>query len=390
MKHYVFIPIVELEFWLLYSTAKQLKEIYPERKQTIIFLSHTRLDGKFKEEKKHFDEVIEFPWFQPSLIHGLKMLYLSYKFSQLLSRKFSKNTTFFCCGFKQFIHHHVLNYTTKKKWEYINIQLYPSEKKSPSQLINWRFTLINSLFFFLKFNYICLYYNYKDSKNISKIKYVYLFKSWKVQNQIIININHNYHPFSNVSYIDFFPNPYLFLKKQKSISCNLNSPSILILLAHNDITKDTPSFYKKVTHLIKFLHYKNAGVSIYIKFHPGLKENFEAIKTSYYTPLDKNISAESLYISYSSKLKAVLGSFSTALAVATDFAIPAYDCSKFLGINAPTIFKQYELKQYANKPIIYVNTKEDLSLIQPKLANKKNHHNLHLKFKKLLQQLDTI
>ena len=95
MKQYVFIPCVELGFNILFSIAQQLKSLYPERKQTLILLSHDRLVGRVKEEKRHFDEVIEFPWFQPSLRNFFRTIQLSSRFTNLLKRKFSSESTFF-------------------------------------------------------------------------------------------------------------------------------------------------------------------------------------------------------------------------------------------------------------------------------------------------------
>ncbi len=390
MKQYVFIPCVELEFWLLLSTAKQLKELYPNRKQTLISLSHIRLAGKFEDEKKHFDEVIEFPWFQPSIKHGLKTFYLSHQFSKLLSKNFTKDTAFICCGSGQFIHHHILNCLTKKQWNYINLHFYPALKQSTSGILNWRFSLIHSLFFFFRFGYLSWYFFLKNSKNTSKIVYTYLYKKYSPPHQTLVNINHDHHPYNNASYIDHCPNPCLFLDAPTSKLLNLKTSCTLILLAHNIIVKNTPSFYQKVTKLVDYLHHLHPSKTIYIKFHPGLKTNYEAIKSPHFKPLDKTISAETLFLANSGRIHAVLGSYSTALGVATDFGIKAFDCSRFFGIDAPAIFEQYASKHYANKPVTYINNTKDLSLIQFSSSSPKQTKNSLSTFRQLLQHLDTL
>tara|TARA_Y200000002_G_C22616181_1_gene636091 strand:- start:10 stop:1164 length:1155 start_codon:yes stop_codon:yes gene_type:complete len=377
MKHYVFIPIVELEFWLLFSIAKNLKELYPERKQTLIFLSHKRLQNRFKNEKKHFDEVIEFEWFQPSIRHGLKTIILSYKFSILLSKKFNRNTSFICCGFQQFIHHHILKHLSSKQLSYVNIQLYPSEKKTVSKTLNWRFTIINSIFFFIRFQLFSKYYNLKKSEIISNISYAYLFKKWTIPEHTILNINHDFHPYQNCSYIDNVPNPYIYLNFQATKKNNLNPNSILILLA-DDIAQETPNYYVKVSFLIDYIHHNFSNITIYLKFHPQIQDNFEAITTKDYQPLDKTISAEHLFMANPNKINAVLGSYSTALAISTDFGISTYDCSKFFEIANQDILETYKNKHYINKPIIYINTQDDLSKITPSTSNKLNLNKTNL------------
>ncbi len=389
MKQYVFIPCVELEFWLLLSTAQQLKELYPDRKQTLISLSHIRLAGKFEDEKKYFDEVIEFPWFQPSIKHGLKTFFLSHQFSKLLSQTFPKNSAFICCGFGQFMHHHILNCLTKKQWHYINIQLFPSTKQSTLAVFNWRFSFINSLFFFFRFGYLSCYFFLKNSKIISKIVYTYLYKKHSPPHQTLVNINHDYHPFHNASYIDHCPNPYLFLDAPISKSFNLKTPCILILLTDN-ISQKTPTYYPQASALIDYLHQHFPSHTIYVKFHPQIQDNFESITSPHYQQLDKTISAETLFLSNPGSIDAVLGSYSTALAVATDFGIKAYDCSRFFGIDAPAIFEQYASKHYTNKPVTYINNTKDLSLIQGNSHSLKQKKNSLSTFRQLLQRLDTL
>lgn len=166
---------------------------------------------------------------------------------------------------------------------------------------------------------------------------------------VLINIQHSAPAngtlvFNNLSFPPSLLSPGE-IKRQKPTTLENNA---LLVLLDSTLTGygmcNEEQYWQGANELIEFLRNLCSNCKIYIKLHPLSDDQYVArINDSEVTVINKNISAEEVYLMNLHRIRGVFSSSSTSLITARWFGIPSYDCSEVLGLNARYLenFKAY-------------------------------------------------
>jgi hypothetical protein len=124
------------------------------------------------------------------------------------------------------------------------------------------------------------------------------------------------------------------------------------------------SYSDTANKLAKEITLKNPECPLYIKLHPQDSDrNAERIHTPVHV-IDKNYSAEEIYLLNKEKIRAVYSTASTAVLTASWFGITVFNCSELFKYQ-PSLLKIFNKYMYSGKKIRTIARYEDIKSLGP-------------------------
>lgn len=371
--NYFFLCNIEGDFLICAGLAQILKTRNPDAHTTALLPNHRRLKDKLTQYYSNFDNVVRLPycWFSSNLVAGFK---LCREFLwKLKSVPVPEGSILFM--FDIFELTELLAYLEfaklrkNRNLKIVSISAFDCGDAQPDKAdLEIGKSFLYSLYSLWFSGTIFREYRTKDT-NVGGIHFFPAVWDY----QLCIEKSHALQSRSARIFFSLpYPATYIHTQSsqyQESLKSLLISAGCLILIdsqlpSYSSIPREV--YWERVKALIDFLknHYP---LPIYVKNHPGFPEDAHNwLGDRKVNIIEKEISAEEIYLICRQNLKAVFGYASTALITASWFGIPSLDLSEYFGLAGKFLERCEEFLALGNN-IRHISSLDDLRVQLPEL-----------------------
>jgi hypothetical protein len=332
---FFFLPVTELEFWILLGISQITRKIYPNSKQIFLRMDHPRLRNHFVEISEfYFDKIIELPFF--SFRKNPIRAYIDVRaFRRLLKEiDWYRNSIIWGCGWNELIHWVISSFIFQRDMGCQRIiSVHPMvDVLNENSELDVKSSIVRSLFSLPLLGGLTQCYREPHTKT-------FIAATSPKRFDIRVNIENSS---SSQDYQIFNELPFPNITIPPGVSSVSNSilaeeEGFLVFLDATWALYGVCSeeeYWEGANNVIEAVSQLADGVKIFIKLHPENSDEYlKRIRNPNIVIINKTISAEELYLFNRNSIRGVFSSFSTSLLTASWFGIPAIDCSQVLGLN---------------------------------------------------------
>lgn len=360
MKYFVFLASIEGDLIIMAGMSSVLKKSFPERQNILLLPKYPRVYARAVDYEAYFDKIIEVDAMDFSA-NPLQLLFNIGKIRKLFQTLLPyQESTFILFDIYNMVELAVYSFIRKnKKAHMVTVTAFEEDdihsKNYECVLKGSIIKSIYSLFFIKK---LFIEHRIKQTQN-DGINYLQAH----CHIQLCIN-NANYR---NTHDKIFYKLPYtaLFLTENTSPAFSkykIVEPRSVILFVESQISHWTDNYWDKTNTLIEVLEKK--GVHVCVKDHPNCRQSdVHLLQSKNIQVIQKEVSAELLYITNVQNILGVIGHGSTSLITASWLMIPSYDTSQYYGFKNNILERMSQfLKQRQDiVKITYLNDFEKLN-----------------------------